>query len=124
MSSEHEEQTRCFQAPNKHLDQTQQEIVSECDGIKELLLAKNRKYGNSAANPARVFAPNISALEQIAVRCDDKLKRIQNMGGLVKVIQDAKHADEDTVMDLIGYLHLARVVYRQQAKKSEPTPRG
>ena len=101
------------------LDETQQRIVSECDAVKALLLAKNRKYGNSAANPALVFAQT-AALEQIAVRCDDKLSRIRNMGGLTKVLHDAKHAEEDTVIDLIGYLLLARVVYAQQAAREGP----
>ena len=31
-----------------NLTATQQEIVTICDDIKELLISKNRKYGNSA----------------------------------------------------------------------------
>jgi len=84
-------------------------IIDQCEQIRDLLLSKNKKYGDSAANPANIFAKG-TPLEQIAVRCDDKIKRISNMGGLEKVLHDAKHAEEDTVLDLIGYLILARVV--------------
>ena len=94
------------------LSSTQELIKTECDAVKELLLSKNKKYGNSASNPSRIFAKG-SPLDQIAVRCDDKLSRISNMGGLEKVISDAKNAEEDTVLDLIGYLILARVVHKE-----------
>jgi hypothetical protein len=95
------------------LNDTQARIIAECEGIKSLLLSKNSKYGNSAANPAQIFAQT-NALDQIAIRCDDKLSRIRNMGGLIRVLHDAKHVEEDTVLDLIGYLLLARVVHKQQ----------
>lgn len=81
-------------------------IAATCDEIKELLLLKNREYGNSALQPLRIFsqAPDD---EQIKVRIDDKLSRIktlQNKGGVVK---------EDTKLDLIGYLiiHLIQERY-------------
>lgn len=118
------EQERCFQPQNTSaMDATQLNISEQCDAIKRLLLAKNKKYGNSAANPVRVFAKTDS-LDQIAVRCDDKLSRIRNMGGLVQVLQDAKHAEEDTVLDLIGYLILARVVQKEQDPVAILKPRG
>ena len=40
--------------------QTQVDIATTCDGIKELLLEKNRKYGDSALNPVRVFSKSDS----------------------------------------------------------------
>jgi hypothetical protein len=79
-------------------------ITAVCDEVKALLLAKNQKYGGSALNPARVFS-KASAIEQILVRIDDKISRIQTTG------QSAP--DEDTVMDLIGYLVLLRVAQRE-----------
>jgi hypothetical protein len=79
-------------------------ISKVCDEVKALLLAKNAKYGNSALEPARVFS-KASAIEQILVRIDDKISRIQTTG------QSAP--DEDTVMDLIGYLVLLRVAQRE-----------
>lgn len=86
------------------LENVQGLIAQTCDGLKTLLQEKNRKYGNSALQPRRVFS-KASPLEQIAVRLDDKLNRIDNMGGLA-------HADEDTVQDLVGYLVLYMVARR------------
>jgi len=82
----------------------QAKIAKACDSIKKLLLEKNAKYGNSALEPMRVFS-NSSTIEQIKVRIDDKLSRIQNMRDKVVTSPD----DEDTVKDLVGYLILLMV---------------
>jgi len=79
-------------------------IVEECEAIKELLLTKNRKYGDSAINPIRIFAKT-DALEQIRVRIDDKLNRLLNR---------QEDEDEDLIQDLIGYLILYRVAQKSQ----------
>lgn len=84
---------------------TQREIEAECDAICELLLAKNRKYGDSALNPVRVFA-KADPIEQINVRIDDKLSRMQSA---------QSDEDEDVDLDLIGYLILRRIAKRRQA---------
>lgn len=78
-------------------------IEEECDAIKGLLLEKNRKYGNSALEPLRVFS-KLDAQAQILARIDDKLSRIRTSG--------LEGPDEDTVQDLIGYLILLRVARR------------
>lgn len=83
------------------LTQTQREIVAVCDSIKELLLAKNRAYGDSALNPVRIFSKG-SPLQQIEDRIDDKLSRIAR-GTATETVP------EDTVRDLIGYLVLLLV---------------
>jgi len=82
---------------------SQADIATVCDEIKELLLEKNRKYGDSALNPARIFS-RADTLEQIRVRMDDKLNRIKNA-------QDDE--DEDVISDLLGYLVLYRVAKLQ-----------
>jgi hypothetical protein len=69
--------------------------------IKDLLISKNLKYGNSALEPLGVFS-QLSAKEGLLVRIDDKLKRIKN-GSLEK-------DDEDVVNDLIGYLVLLKII--------------
>lgn len=84
------------------MNQSQTAIASECDAIKDLLLGKNRKYGDAAIKPIRVFSQS-DALEQINVRIDDKLSRIKNQ---------AADDDEDAELDLIGYLILKRVAKR------------
>ena len=83
---------------------TQQEIVAVCDQVKALLLEKNRRYGDSALSPARIFAKS-DAVEQIRVRIDDKLSRIRTTG--------ESAADEDTTMDLVGYLVLLVIAKRR-----------
>ena len=70
------------------------------DEIRDLLIAKNLKYGNSALEPLGVFS-QLSAKEGLLVRIDDKLKRIKN-GSL-------ERDDEDVINDLIGYLVLLKI---------------
>lgn len=95
------------------INQTQIDIASACDELKELLLEKNRKYGDSALNPVRIFS-KASTLEQLKVRMDDKLSRLRNA-------QDDD--DEDPVTDLIGYLVLYKVALNQHHRQiSEQAP--
>ncbi len=67
-------------------------VLSE---IGDMLKAKNRAYGNSALDPVRIFS-RAPADEQLKVRIDDKLSRLQR----------GSAAGEDVVVDLIGYLVL------------------
>lgn len=80
---------------------TQKQIAETCDKIKRLLLDKNKKYGDSALQPIRVFS-KASQIEQLLVRIDDKLSRISRGAGI-----NAK--DEDVIDDLIGYLVLLKI---------------
>jgi hypothetical protein len=83
-----------------------EEMIKEvCDEVKEMLLSKNASYGNSAANPLRVFS-QVDPMEQINVRIDDKLSRIA---------RGYEHGNDDTELDLIGYLILKRCVRRKQS---------
>jgi hypothetical protein len=77
-------------------------IAAVCDEIKEMLLAKNRAYGNSALAPLRIFS-RADPIEQLSVRIDDKLSRIA---------RGSEFAGDDTELDLIGYLVLRRVAAR------------
>jgi hypothetical protein len=83
------------------------EVMQE---IKELLLEKNEKYGNSALEPIGVFS-KLSPEEGLLIRIDDKLKRIKN-GSLEK-------DDEDVINDLIGYLVLLKIYQNQESKYDE-----
>ena len=38
------------------MNETELKISGVCDDIKELLIHKNRKYGNSALQPNRIFS--------------------------------------------------------------------
>lgn len=86
------------------LTDTQKEITDVCNEIRDLLLEKNRKYGDSALSPKRIFS-KADAVEQIKVRLDDKISRIMNQ---------QNDDDEDVVMDLMGYLVLLRVALKRR----------
>jgi hypothetical protein len=69
------------------------------DAVYKLLIDKNKKYGNSALNPVRIFSKT-NKVEQLKVRIDDKLSRIA---------KGSDNEDEDVVNDLIGYLVLLKM---------------
>lgn len=91
---------------DRDYDQTEHERVSNaihwvCDDIAELLISKNKQYGNSALNPVRIFARGLDRTAQMNVRLDDKLSRIQ--------LGDPDTEDEDVERDILGYLVLKAV---------------
>jgi hypothetical protein len=90
------------------MKETEQLIEEVCESMKNLLLEKNRAYGDSATNPSNVFSSG-SAIDSLCARIDDKLMRIQNKG-----INDKT---EDTVSDLIGYLILLKVAMRKEVNE-------
>jgi hypothetical protein len=73
--------------------------------ISTLLIDKNKKYGDSALRPIRIFS-NANAIEQLLVRIDDKLSRIS---------ANSSTEDEDVITDLIGYLILLRIAKEDNA---------
>jgi len=83
---------------------TKEKITEVCNEIKELLLEKNRKYGDSALNPIRILSKSDS-VEQLKVRIDDKLNRLKNL---------QEDETEDTITDLIGYLILLKISITKQ----------
>ena len=85
---------------------TQEEIAKVCDDLKNLLQEKNEKYGDSALNPVRVFS-KASPVEQILVRMDDKISRLQRGAGLREV-------EEDAIVDLLGYLVLLKIAISRE----------
>lgn len=84
----------------------QAEIARECDAVRDMLLAKNAAYGNSALEPLRLFS-SADPSEQLRVRIDDKLSRIG---------RGNEYGDDDTILDLIGYLVLLRIANHEQAR--------
>ena len=79
---------------------TQNNIKWTCNEIRDLLLSKNKAYGDSAIEPDNIFS-KLDNAQAICARIDDKLSRIKNKG-----LDDAT---EDTLDDLIGYLILLKV---------------
>lgn len=84
--------------------QFEQNVHRHLNKIADILIAKNKAYGDSALNPIRAFS-KASRIEQLNVRIDDKISRVQ---------RGTDFEDEDTVRDLIGYL-----VLRLIAEESE-----
>ena len=85
-----------------------EKVTSE---MKDLLIEKNRAYGDSATSPSNIFSSG-SPIDSLCARIDDKLMRIQNKG-----INDKT---EDTVSDLIGYLILLKVaMYKEKNEEYE-----
>ena len=85
---------------------TQNSIKWTCNEIRDLLLSKNKAYGDSALEPDNIFS-KLDSAEAICARIDDKLSRIKNSG-----LDDAT---EDTLDDLIGYLILLKIARSEAA---------
>ena len=84
---------------------TEEYIVRTAAEVVDLLIQKNKDYGDTANNPPKIFS-KLDAIEGICSRIDDKLSRIANKG-----INDKT---EDTIGDIIGYLILLKVQLRKQ----------
>jgi len=78
---------------------TQHTIADVCDNIKDMLIDKNKSYGDSALDPIRIFS-KASSDEQIKIRIDDKLSRIS---------RGSEFYGDNDLDDLIGYLILLKV---------------
>lgn len=84
---------------------TEEAIKKVGNEVIDLLISKNRAYGDSATNPCNIFSKG-SAVDSLCARLDDKLMRIKNKG-----INDET---EDTVQDIIGYLILLKVAMMKE----------
>ncbi len=74
------------------LTESQEKIVEICDAIKDLLLYKNKKYGDSALHPNNIFYKGDST-NSIKIRLDDKVGRIKN----------CEETRVNDVSDVVGY---------------------
>jgi hypothetical protein len=83
---------------------TEKLIESVCSDIQQMLIKKNRAYGDSALDPVRIFSKS-DAVEQIYVRIDDKLSRVK---------RGHEYPGDDTIKDLVGYLVLLLVAKEKQ----------
>jgi hypothetical protein len=76
--------------------------------ITDMLIKKNKAYGESGQNPINIFS-KLDSQEAIKARIDDKLSRIKKGG----ITPDT----EDTLFDLVGYLLLLIYVRDRDANK-------
>lgn len=77
------------------MSDTRYEIAQVFDSMRDLVLEKNKRYGDSVLKPKRCFS-KLDAEQGLFVRLDDKLSRIEN----------AKELRKNDIADLIGYLSL------------------
>lgn len=84
-------------SPWGDLPPTQQKIHEIMGAMKDLLLYKNQKYGDSAINPKKIFYKGDST-NSILIRLDDKLGRVMSNTEEKPRIND--------VCDIIGYCTL------------------
>lgn len=96
----HRIEGKVFSKPE--LTKAQHEIVAVCDELKEMLIEKNRSYGNSALAPVRIFSKSDN-VEQLMVRIDDKLSRFA---------RGTEFPGDNDIDDLLGYLILLKVAHR------------
>jgi len=89
---------------------TAERIKAKCDELAEMLVAKNRSYGDSALQPLGIFASGDPVLN-LAARIDDKLARIRNDRGAF---------GEDPIRDLLGYLVLLQIALENQSQPTVP----
>lgn len=94
--------------PTSNINPFADHVYEITSRVAELLIDKNRKYGNSALEPVRVFSKS-DAVEQIKVRIDDKLSRM---------VSGQSDDDEDVVDDLIGYLILLKIA-KSESKETK-----
>ena len=79
---------------------TQEKIAALLDSMKDLLLYKNQKYGDSALKPKKIFYKGDST-NSILIRLDDKLGRVMSNTEEKPRIND--------VADIIGYCTLLMI---------------
>lgn len=81
-----------------------QKLIAETSiSITEILLRKNKDYGDSVFKTP-ILAPHVEVLDAILVRASDKIGRFRNLKESERQVTDESILD--TLTDLIGYLTL------------------
>lgn len=89
---------------------TRRKITEITEAMRDLLLYKNERYGDSALNPKQIFYKG-DATNSILIRLDDKLGRI--------MANTDKTPRMNDVADIIGYCTLLLVGMGATAKDIE-----
>lgn len=87
--------------------QTQDDIRRIAKEIGEMVVAKNKAYGDSAVDPVRIFS-KASPVEQIKVRIDDKLSRF---------MRGSSYPGDNDIDDLMGYLILLKIAIERHGEE-------
>lgn len=92
------------------------QIFNVCQNLAELLIAKNRDYGDSAFK-SPPLAPCLSASAAILVRMGDKIERLETLARKMAnddAIAVASETFEDTIVDLAGYCVLLLIATKER----------
>jgi len=74
---------------------TQSRIKEVTTAMQQVLLEKNKRYGDSAISPKRRFS-KLDSTQGILIRLDDKMNRIE----------ESDELRTNDICDMIGYLNL------------------
>lgn len=88
--------------------QAQNDIKNICNKISEILVYKNKMYGNSILEPKNIFYKG-NSITSILIRLDDKIGRVTN-SEVIRV---------NDIVDIIGYLVLLLIAKRTQLTELE-----
>jgi hypothetical protein len=104
-------QNDMFRTTNPHakfnpINTTEFAILDECNRVANMLIEKNRSYGNSALEPVRIFSSSDN-IEQLKVRIDDKLSRF---------MRGKEYQGDNDLDDLMGYLVLLSIAQKETWK--------
>jgi hypothetical protein len=85
-------------------------ILKECELLSDLLIKKNRDYGNSVQEQFEEYG-----LTSILIRLDDKLRRLKNLLNNPQLVKD--ESVHDTIKDLAGYAVLGSICLQLTTEK-------
>lgn len=86
------------------LSHSQLRLLHSCLVALEVLLRKNRDYGQSVWTPP-VFCPSVPVEQALLVRMSDKVARVANLMSNSRP-PEVEEAIQDTLQDLANYCHL------------------
>lgn len=81
----------------------EEKLATWLNGLHEVLVAKNKNYGNSALIPASLV-PTLTVKQAILVRLSDKIKRLQTLAAGEQ--DKVGESFDDTLQDMAGYIAL------------------
>ena len=84
---------------------TKDDIIRVCNATRDLLIKKNKAYGDSALSPLAMFGSG-DPIVSLGARMDDKLMRLRSLGIGIQTI--------DTLYDLHGYLTLLLIAIERK----------
>ena len=88
-------------------------ICLECNKLKELLIEKNKMYGDSFFKTLDEYGNVL-----MCVRIEDKLNRLKEI--ILRGAKDGKTDEKlvDTVVDIAGYAILSKIYLKRLGKKA------